>query len=336
MRDSSPPEAMRASGPRRLPRVGREQEDDLIDAVAAEVDLLGLPAVAADHQRAAGAAAPLERHAEPGAGEPEILELPLDPLGQRPPPRRAGGGERQRRLAVVGEGGGDLGLQLVAVVGVPFELGELGGDLGPPGEHGARVRRRCLRARRSIVASRSSMKSSRAGSGSRPSSRLPERARRLRQADARLLDLRPPGRRLRLPGLDLGEQRSGLADPLDGRALLVEQQGEGGAERAGDRLGVAQHVALGLAAPPPRRRAAWRRRSRRPGSAAGRAARGASGRPPKGAPAARPGARGARTPRPPGASSGAASAPPLRSSMARWRSGSISPSSSRWPWMRSR
>jgi hypothetical protein len=36
----------------------------------------------------------------------------------------------------------------------------------------------------------------------------------------------------------------GLADPLHGRALLLEQQREGGAQGTGDGLGVAQHVPL--------------------------------------------------------------------------------------------
>ena len=97
-----------------------------------------------------------------------------------------------------------------------------------------------------MMASRSSTKSSRAGSASRPSSRCcSERAvsvRRMRVSSTSALQAAAA----RLPGLDLGEQRAGLADPLDRRALLLEEQGEGGAERVGDRLGVAQDVPLRL------------------------------------------------------------------------------------------
>jgi hypothetical protein len=73
-----------------------------------------------------------------------------------------------------------------------------------------------------------------------------EAARHLGQADAQLFELGPPARGLRLPHLDLGELGLAFGEPLHGRALFVEEEGEGRPQRLGDGLGVPKHVALGL------------------------------------------------------------------------------------------
>ena len=240
MRDSSPPEAMRASGRGGSPGLGAKRKTTW-SMPSRPKSIPPLPSIS---QRAAGAAAPFERHGEARAGEPEILELPFDPLGQRPPPLLAGGGERQRRLAIGGEGGGDLRRQLVAVVVVPFELGELGRDLGAPGEDRAGIA--AVLAEQALDGGQPLLDEVEPRRiGLQAVEPVAQRARRLLQADARLVDLRLQA------AAACGSQAStsassdaGPCRPLDRRVLLLEQQREGGAERDGDRLGVAQHVAL--------------------------------------------------------------------------------------------
>src|SRR5204863_8902018 len=102
--------------PGRLSRIGSEEEDDLIETVAAKVDLLARTVRVGDVQRASGSPPALQGHGEAGAGEPEVLELAFDALHQGLAPGFAGSGEGEGRLAVLTQCGGDLGGQLVAAL----------------------------------------------------------------------------------------------------------------------------------------------------------------------------------------------------------------------------
>src|SRR4028118_1809980 len=139
MRDSSPPEAMRASGggvapaggargprllgavgelkgrmdarqltaggdagerPRLLPRVGSEEKDDLVEPLAAEIDGL-----AVHQQWAVAPAAAVQADGEPGAPQSQIAQLVLDLADQLAPPLPPLPGEGEGGVAGLAPGG---------------------------------------------------------------------------------------------------------------------------------------------------------------------------------------------------------------------------------------
>src|SRR6185436_1730997 len=233
-------------------RVGGEEEDDLVDPLAAEVDRF-----AVDDERAVRAAPALQAHGEPGAAEPQISKLALDALDERPPPLLPLLRQGQRGGAVVGQRRGDLRFQLVAVLGVPFELGELGLDLLAPGEDRAGVA--AVLAAEPLEQGEALFDLVQPGRvGLQAVEAMAEGGGELGDADADLVHLGPPGRGLRLPLLHAGQKVAAPADPFEGRALVLGEEGEAGAEGADDRLGMAEDLALG---PQPHLLAGAQRRS---------------------------------------------------------------------------
>src|SRR5580693_1291845 len=125
---------------RLLPRVGREEEGDLVHPGAPRLDRL-----AVELERAARAAAAFERHREAGARKPEVRELPLDGARQALTPAGARRREGERGLAIAGQRLRRPRRQLVGAAGVVLELRELRADLGPAGEDGGDVAAVALR-----------------------------------------------------------------------------------------------------------------------------------------------------------------------------------------------
>ena len=273
MRDSSPPEAMRASGPRLLSRVRSEQEDHLVDAVAAEVDRH-----AVERQGAVGPAPPLQGHAQAGAAEPEVLELAFDALDQRLAPALAGLAKEPRPPR------GTPGARRPR--GPPARRGSRrplpARPARPRSRHGGRaprqyLRRACGRVARSGPAA-PPLASSRAGSASRPSRRwlseVASSASRMRTSSSSRSRPRPaaPRTRRRRGGLALADPAPALSPPL--REIRENAVPRAWVMASAWRSTSRSDAQLGLLAGPD----PGARRSRTHGTAAGRCARGARGR----------------------------------------------------------
>ena len=224
--------------PQLLAGVGRERERHRVDAVLAELDR---PAV--EDQWTALARAPFELDLESRLGQREIGELAADPRRQRLRPRSPALRELDRGFAVPLERGGDLGFELAALLDAEIEVRALRAQRLEPSQHVAAARSvlaaQTLDDRQSVL----DLGEPR-GIGVDPLGLAAHGAGELLGADPDLLELRDPGRRVRLPFHDRLETRRRGGEPLGRRSFVVEDGRDQSAESARDRFVVAQQVAL--------------------------------------------------------------------------------------------